>query len=160
MKELYYLITTQLTLAPDRMDPNNPIVKLCAEGMRAEGEGRFDDARDLFMQAWSASQDDYEACVAAHYVARHQKSAEETLRWNQEALNRADAVGDERVQGFYPSLYLNMGRSYEDLGNRDEAGRYYDLAAGRMGDLDGGRYGGIVRQGIAEGKKRIDSIEE
>jgi hypothetical protein len=61
------------------MDPNNPIVKLCAEGMRAEGDGRFDDARDLFMQAWSASQDDYEACVAAHYVARHALSQHGTL---------------------------------------------------------------------------------
>ncbi len=51
------------------------------------------------------------------------------LRWNQEALARADAVGDERVHNFYPSLYVNMGRSYEVLGNWAEARRYYKLAA-------------------------------
>jgi hypothetical protein len=51
------------------------------------------------MQAWEKRKDDYDACVAAHYVARHQ--------WNQESLDRADAVNAESVQGFYPSLYLN-----------------------------------------------------
>ena len=53
------------------MDLNNLVVKLCAEGMQAEFAGKLDDARALFMQAWEQSQDDYEACIAAHYVARH-----------------------------------------------------------------------------------------
>ena len=111
------------------MDLDNPVIRLCAEGTRAEFEGRTNDARALFMQAWEASKDDYEACVAAHYVARYQESPEDTLRWNQEALSRANAVGDDRVKDFYPSLYLNMGYSYEVLGNQTEAQRYYDLAA-------------------------------
>jgi hypothetical protein len=111
------------------MDLNNPVVKLCAEGTRAEFEGRHDDARILYMQAWEASQDDFEACVAAHYVARYQESPQDRLRWNQEALLRAAAVGDERVCSFYPSLYLNMGHSFEVIGNMAEAKRYYELAA-------------------------------
>jgi tetratricopeptide (TPR) repeat protein len=139
------------------MDPDNPIVKLCLEGMRAEGQGRYDDARALFTQAWEASTDDFDACVAAHYLARRQESPEDTLYWNQEALNRADAVGDERVRAFYPSLYLNMGYSYEKLGNRAEASRYYELAAGRIVDLPEGAYADLVRGGIAEGLKRIAS---
>jgi len=112
------------------MDLNNPVIKLCAEGTRAEFEGRAEDARALYMQAWNAARDDYDACVAAHYVARFQDNLQDTLRWNQEALARADAVGDERVRDFYPSLYVNMGRSHEMLGNVAEAQRYYDLAAG------------------------------
>ena len=111
------------------MDLDNPVVKLCMEGTQAEFGGRISDARLLYMQAWEASKNDYEACIAAHYVARFQGSPEETLRWNQEALDRANAVGDERVQDFYPSLYLNMGSSHEALGNQVEARRYYDLAA-------------------------------
>ena len=111
------------------MDINNPVFKLCAEGTRAEFEGRPEDARTLFLQAWEASRDDYEACVAAHHVARYQENPEDTLRWNHEALAGADAVGDERVRDFYPSLYVNLGRSYEVLGNRAEARRYYKLAA-------------------------------
>lgn len=111
------------------MDLTNPVIQLCMEGTRAEFEKRIDDARLLFEQAWEKSTDDYEACIAAHYVARYQAHPEDTLRWNQEALNRADAVGDERVKEFYPSLYLNLGRAYELLGNQIKAQEYYALAA-------------------------------
>jgi tetratricopeptide (TPR) repeat protein len=108
--------------------PPNLTIKLCIEGIRAEFEGRVSDARILYLQAWEASRDDF-ACVAAHYVARYQEEPEEMLRWNQEALNRAKAVKDSRVQDFYPSLYLNLGHSYEMLGRQAEAQKYYKLAA-------------------------------
>ncbi len=49
------------------MNPDNPVVKLCMEGMRAEGQGQPAKAAEFFMQAWEARQDDYDACVAAHY---------------------------------------------------------------------------------------------
>jgi tetratricopeptide (TPR) repeat protein len=111
------------------MDLNNLVIKLCLEGTRAEFEGRIEEARTLFMQAWEASKDDFDACVSAHYMARFQEEPEEILRWNQEALNRAKAVGDNRVQNFYPSLYLNLGHSYEALGDQVEAQKYYKLAA-------------------------------
>lgn len=112
-----------------RMNVDNPVVQLCLAGTRAEFEDKIEEAHSLYLQAWAAARDDYEACIAAHYVARHQASAEETLRWNREALACADAVGDDRVEGFYPSLYLSMGYSYELLGTRVEAERYYALAA-------------------------------
>lgn len=111
------------------IDFENPVIKLCIEGTRAEYQGDLDRALSLYQQAWEAAQDDYEACVAAHYLARFQEEPTERLRWNQIALDKANAVADERVAEFYPSLYLNMGQSYEILGNQDEARRYYDLAA-------------------------------
>lgn len=139
------------------MDPENPIVKLCVEGMKAEGAGRLDEARALFTRAWESHTDDWEACIAAHYLARHQPTPQDTLHWNQVALDRADAVTDERVHGFYPSLYLNLGHSYEQLGDLAEARRYYDLAAGQATALPEDRYGGIVRQGIENGRQRASS---
>jgi hypothetical protein len=111
------------------MDVDNPVIRLCVKGTQAEFEGRTDDARSLYAQAWEASSDDYSACVAAHYVARVQATPEETLHWNQEALARAEKVADDRVQIFYPSLFVNLGRSYEIVGNQEEAERYYHLAA-------------------------------
>jgi hypothetical protein len=111
------------------LDPTNPVIKLCTAGTRAEFEGRPEDARALYWQAWEAAADDYEACIAAHYVARFQETPEDIFRWNQEALTRAEATEDERVKEFYPSLYLNMGRSYELTGNQTKARFYYDLAA-------------------------------
>ena len=113
------------------MDPDNPVVRLCTQGMQAESQGRADEARDLFLQAWKVAQDDYEACIAAHYLARHQPTPEETLHWNQECLDRADRVGDERVRGFYASLHGNMGRSHLELGQVDQAREHFLQAARR-----------------------------
>ena len=111
------------------MDTTNPVIQLCIQGALAEFEHRTDDARALYQQAWDSHSDDYEACIAAHYVARFQDSPEDALHWNQIALEHANMVNDERVEDFYPSLYLNMGHSHEVLGNQDEAQKYYNLAA-------------------------------
>jgi tetratricopeptide (TPR) repeat protein len=111
------------------MNINNPVIQLCLAGSRAEFEQRPADARALYQQAWEARQDDYDACIAAHYVARFQPGPQETLHWNQIALECAKAAKDERVKEFYPSLYLNLGQAYENIGNQIEAQRYYNLAA-------------------------------
>lgn len=111
------------------MDLNNPVVQLCIAGTQAEFAGKRDEARALYRRAWEAAQDDYDACIAAHYVARFQDSAADTLRWNLDALRHARAVADGRVQEFYPSLYLALGRSYEVLGDQAAAQQYYGLAA-------------------------------
>ena len=111
------------------IDPHNPVIKLCIAGTQAEFRGQIDQACRLYQQAWETAQDDYEACIAAHYVARHQDDPQDSLHWNQVALDKAQTVGDHRVDDFYPSLYLNMGQSCERLGRLDEARHYYDLAA-------------------------------
>jgi tetratricopeptide (TPR) repeat protein len=111
------------------VESDSPVIKLCIEGTCAEFQGRIEAARALYLKAWEAVKDDYEACVAAHYVARFQTNPEDALYWNLESLNRANSVNDERVRDFYPSLYLNLGHSYELLGDLVEAQRYYDLAA-------------------------------
>ncbi len=99
------------------------------EGTQAEFAGRMEDACALYMQAWQSASDDYEACVAAHYVARCQENPRDILHWNQEALIRAIAVNDERVQDFFPSLYVNMGRACELLDGLAGSERFYRLAA-------------------------------
>ena len=111
------------------MNPDNPVIKLCMEGTQAEFQGLLPAARSFYQKAWEAAQDDYEACIAAHYVAHLQTDPQERLHWNQVAPEKANAVTDQSVQDFYPSLFLNMGQSYELLGNVSEAKRYYDLAA-------------------------------
>ncbi|MEU9110668.1 hypothetical protein AB0D04_02415 [Streptomyces sp. NPDC048483] len=133
------------------MDPELPVVRLCVAGMQAEADGRADAAYELFQQAWDVAADDYEACIAAHYLARHQNSPEETLRWNQECLDRADRVADERVRGFYPSLYLNMGKAYGELGLPALAYGYFVRAAERVDELPEGQYRDWNRFAIAEG---------
>lgn len=111
------------------MDENNPVVQLCVKGTQAEFQGKPEEAHTLYQKAWEAASNDFEACVAAHYVARFQVDPVEKLRWNQIALEKAEAIKDGSVKSFYPSLYINLGQSYELVGNTTEAKRYYDLAA-------------------------------
>lgn len=137
------------------MDPENPVVKLCVAGMQAEGQNDYEGAHRLFAEAWELASNDFEACIAAHYVARHQATSEDALWWNQESFRLAENVGDERVTEFYPSLLLNLAHSHEVLGQVAAAKRYYDLAAARAGHLPGDRYGTMVREGAAAGQQRV-----
>ncbi len=61
------------------MDLNNPVLKLCVEGTQAEFKGQIEAAKSLYQQAWEAVTDDFDACVAAHYVARFQDDPEQRL---------------------------------------------------------------------------------
>ena len=144
------------------MDIDNPVVRLCAEGMQAETAGQDGDAHALFRQAWYAATDDYEACVAAHYLARHQKTPKDTLRWNKECLDRADRVGDDRVRGFYPSLHLNMAQAHEELGDPDRAREHYLRAAECVSDAAAGPYREGIRFAVAAGLRSSSnaSLEE
>lgn len=138
------------------IDPNNPVVKLCAEGIAAEMAGRVAKAAALYQQAWEARSDDYDACIVAHYMARVQSSAAEVLRWNQSALDHAGTVADpERVKAFYPSLHLNLGKSYEDMGDAAESRKYYELAERGAATLPDGRLTEMVRHGAADGLLRV-----
>jgi hypothetical protein len=137
------------------MDPANPIVQLCVEGMALEQQAKFEEASTLFMQAWERSTCDFERCIAAHYVARHQPNPVDTLLWNKESLKFANAVGDDRAHGFYPSLYLNLGKAYEDLNRAADACRFYQLAADGLVSLGASPYREMVRDGIERALQRV-----
>jgi rifampin ADP-ribosylating transferase len=66
-----------------QFDPNNNVIKLCAQGMDMETEGLTEEANKLFLQAWSEATNDFEKFTAAHYVARYQKSVADKLRWDE-----------------------------------------------------------------------------
>lgn len=148
------------------IDPENPVVKLCVAGMDAEAVQNFDLARAHFEQAWAISGNHLEACIAAHYLARHQATSERILYWNQQALHFADAWQSQQQAGdatsqeianslatFYPSLYLNLGKSYEALGDTAAARQYYQMAEQEVARLTD-EYGKVVRGGIARGLQR------
>jgi hypothetical protein len=59
------------------------------------------------------------------------------------------------VRDFYPSLYLNMGKSHEDLGNRDTARHFYELAATPVDCLPHGKYGKVVHDAIEKALHRL-----
>ena len=136
------------------VDPENPVVRLCAEGIAAEGQSRHEDAAALYREAWAIRTDDYEACIAAHYLAREQGTLQESLAWNQRALDHALTVGADRIAGFLPSLYLNLGWSHEVLGDPVKARACYLEGAAHVAELPAGPYTDVVRDGIARGLER------
>jgi len=120
-------------------DPDNNVVKLCAQGMNLEGKGKLKDANRLFLQAWKEATNDFEKFTAAHYVARYQKSVEEKLKWDET----------------YPSLYLNIAKCYEDLNDFVNAKKNYQLALSFTNKLPDNGYGDIIIEGIKNGIKRV-----
>lgn len=137
------------------IDPNNKIVQLCSEGMNAEFEGRLEESKALFNQAWESASDNFEAFIAAHYMARRQLSPEEKLKWNLESYHLANTIEGEGMKKYFPSLCLNVGKSYEDLGQIQEAIQYYQLGADYSDTLSENPYGNMIKSGITEGLKRV-----
>ena len=62
-----------------------------------EGEGNSAEASRLFKAAWEQTSDDFEKFTAAHYVARHQQSRSDKLRWDQTALGFTLNMPNESV---------------------------------------------------------------
>jgi hypothetical protein len=136
------------------IDPTNRVVALCAEGMTMEGSAA--DAMRLFEEAWASRTDDFEAAIAAHYVARHQPTPGETLRWNALAVHHAELVSDGRAAGFLASLYLNLADAHEKVGERVSAASAVQRAAAHLEQLPVGGYREFVASGIRRLAERLD----
>jgi rifampin ADP-ribosylating transferase len=109
-------------------NPNNDVVKLCLQGMGMEEQGKPEEASKLFLQAWNEATYDFEKFISAHYVARYQKNVPDKLKWLETALQFALKINDDSVKSAFPSLYSNIAKCYEDLGEADKAEKNYELA--------------------------------
>jgi len=138
-----------------QFDPENHVNKLCAQGMQSEGEGKPEEASKLFQQAWNEAANDREKFTAAHYVARHQTSVADKLKWDQAALNLALKIDEEDIKGAYPSLYLNIAKCYEDLNEFAKAHENYLSALNFTTFLLDNGYGNMIRAGIGNGIERV-----
>lgn len=110
------------------MNINDPVIKLCIEGSSAELERNIDLSKELYKQAWIKAETPYQKCIAAHYMSRNIQNPKEELAWNIKALSYAKDTDTEEVQNFFGSLYVNLGASYEKLGDKNKADKYYKLA--------------------------------
>jgi len=139
-----------------QFDPNNHVVMLCAKGMEIEGT-EPETALKLFLQAWNESQNSLEKFTAAHYVARHQPTAKEKLEWDERALEFALEV-DGDVNANLPSLYLNIAKCYEDLGDGENSLKNYQAALSVANSLPDDGYGRMIKSGIQKGIERVSKL--
>jgi tetratricopeptide (TPR) repeat protein len=139
-------------------DPNNKVIRLCADGMSLEGQGNLVEAKQLFLKAWTESVTDFEKFTSAHYVARHQDLVVEKLKWDETALTFALKIEEPAMKAYYPSLYLNIGKCYEDLNNFTEAREHYQKALSYFEYLPEDGYGKMIKSGIREGMQRVQEV--
>ena len=137
------------------VDPNNNVVKLCTQGMSLEAQGKPEEASKLFSKAWNEATNDVEKFMAAHYVARHQKSVADKLKWDETALQLAQKIDDNAIKESFPSLYLNIAKCYEDLNDFDTAKKHYQLALSFTNLLPDNGYGIMIKGGITKGLERV-----
>ena len=109
--------------------PFNNVVKYCLQGMDMEEKGKPEEAGKLFLQGWDEATNAFEKFLAAHYVARHQKTVSDQLKWLETALEYALKINDDSVKSAFPALYLNIAKCYEALGDTEKSREYADSAA-------------------------------
>ena len=136
-------------------DADNNVVKLCAQGMDMEGKGKPEEASKLFLQAWNEATNDFEKFTASHYVARHQKSVADKLKWDETALQLALKINNDSAKATFPSLYLNIAKCFEDLNELDNAKKNYELALSFSDSLPDNGYGNMIKGGIKKGIDRV-----
>jgi hypothetical protein len=108
--------------------PANPVVKLCVQGLEMETKERPDDAACLFLQAWNEVGSLFEKYIAAHFMARHQKSAPDKIEWLERELQFASELNDDAVKAAFPSLYSALANCCEEMNDADNARKYRELA--------------------------------
>ena len=102
--------------------------------MDQEGKGNVEEASRLFLQGWNEATNDFEKYIAAFFVARHQDTVRDKLKWIETALQFALRINNEAVISALPGLYSKIGNCYEDLGEVDNARKNLELANSFTGD--------------------------
>jgi hypothetical protein len=135
------------------IDGDSVVARLCAAGMAIDGDAVAAGA--LFRQAWDARRDDYEASIAAHFLARHQPSLDDALYWNRVAAEHAEAVTGERAKPLLASLYLNLADSYLALGHSAKAAIVAEQGVAALQLLPDDGYRDFIARGLQRLRARI-----
>jgi tetratricopeptide (TPR) repeat protein len=92
--------------------------------------GQIERARPFFLDAWqvaTAAQEDGYAVDAAHMLGIVEPG-ELGFAWNRKALALAQASDDPRARRWQGSLYNNLGWTYHDAGDYDQALEMFESA--------------------------------
>jgi len=104
-------------------DDRTRVRYLLERGRVFNSSGKRDDARPLFSQALDLavnSKDDFNAVDAAHMMAIVEPT-EKQLQWNLKALDLAENSTDEKARKWRGSLYNNLGWTYFEQRQFEEA---------------------------------------
>jgi hypothetical protein len=133
-------------------DPDNAVVKLCLDGITS----RDLSAKNVLIQeAWNLASNSEEKCLAAHYMGRLFVDLNERMKWDNDALEFAKQLPHETIAGFYPILYLMIGKNYEDMGLKLKASEYYQNAYSAAIGLPNDNYGKTTKKKVVTALERL-----
>ncbi len=106
---------------------------LLERGRSFNSAGEPEKALPLFYEAFNlgtavAPQADYHTIDAAHMIAIAEPEAADQIKWNEKALALAEATPAVRAAGWRGSLYNNLGWTYHDLGEYEQALAIFEKA--------------------------------
>jgi tetratricopeptide (TPR) repeat protein len=119
-------------------------------------------ARPLFLEAWeraSAAGEDFYAIDAAHMLAIVDPP-EQSLAWNLQALELAERTPDRRAKKWLGSLCNNMGWTYHDAGQYDQALALFERALAYREAQGQEREARIARWCVARALRSLGRVEE
>lgn len=158
---------------PSRVSEDDPRVTELLTIIEQLHGGERAPARERFAALWERVQglDPVVECVLCHYMADAQDDPSEELLWDERALERAMAGHDGRggwkepptdprlaalpLEGFLPSLYLNLAADHEKLGALDRARGHVHEAQRWVDALPTTDLGALTRQAIERLARRV-----
>ncbi|MGI5520913.1 hypothetical protein ACQEUX_08150 [Micromonospora sp. CA-259024] len=138
----------------------DPIMARIIEAVQLGQSGASTQARELLSTLWDEigpAGDALHRCTLAHHLADLQDTADAELVWDERALAAVADLTDDRaqryhhalqVQGFLPSLHLNLADVHRRLNNTTRARAHLATARSLVTRLPADQYGDLVRAGI------------
>lgn len=135
---------------------------LLERGRVYNSSGNVEEAKRLFLQAFDLavkSKEEFYAVDAAHMVAIAE-SPENQLEWNLRALELAENSSDERARNWKGSLYNNLGWTYFDQGDFQEALFMFEKALDFRTQQGDAANTGVARWCVAKTLRMMGHTEE
>ena len=155
LDEVEKLLDTGMTVARIRY--------LLERGRVYNSSQRSDVARPLLLVAWElarASGEDFYAVDAAHMLAIVAADADSQLEWNLKALAIAESSASPRAQKWKGSLYNNIGWTYHDQGDYEQALAYLSRALAEREAAGDDREARIAHWCVARTLRSLGRLEE
>jgi tetratricopeptide (TPR) repeat protein len=114
----------------------------------------------LYQDAWDqacARGDHFHAMVIAHTAGAAEPDPEKKHGWNVAALSDAEAISDlVRERGMFPSLFNNLGISYNLRGERTQARQCFERALSHLAEVRPEAQATRMRRAIERNLARLD----
>ncbi len=124
------------------------------------------DARAQLLDLWARCDPagpPLHRCTLAHFLADTEEDVAAELEWDLRALEAAtgsrdtsdrDALAPD-MDGFLPSLHLNVGDAYRRTGDIASAAAHAKIGSARAMSLPSDGYGSMVREGLQRLSARL-----